>query len=87
MDKIAFSQIMDHTSRYQFDCFIMKYNENKKFHGFSCWDHFLCMSFTQLTYRNSLHDTEIGLTFNQNSYYLINWNCRESNTNEHFECE
>jgi hypothetical protein len=61
MNKTIFSQIMDHASRYQFDYLVKKYQGNKKSHKFSCWDHFLCMSFAQLTYRNSLRDIEICL--------------------------
>lgn len=61
MSKTVFSQIMDHASRHQFDYLVNKYKGNKKSHKFSCWDHFLCLSFAQLTYRNSLRDIEICL--------------------------
>jgi len=56
--KTVLSQIMSYFPKYEFDKNVKKYNGNYKMRHFSCWDQFLCMSFAQLTYRNSLRDIE-----------------------------
>jgi hypothetical protein len=59
--KTIFSQIMNHSEKHRFDVIVDKYKGNYKTRKFSCWDQFLCMSFAQLTYRNSLRDIEACL--------------------------
>jgi hypothetical protein len=59
--KTIFSQIMNHSEKHRFDVIVDKYKGNFKTRKFSCWDQFLCMSFAQLTYRNSLRDIEACL--------------------------
>lgn len=40
---------------------VERYGGNKNVRTFSCWDQFLCLSFAQLTYRESLRDIETCL--------------------------
>lgn len=67
--KTVFSQIMSLFPKYEFDKIVLKYNGNYKVRYFTCWDQFLCMSFAQLTYRNSLRDIEACLTAQPNKQY------------------
>jgi hypothetical protein len=67
--KTVFSQIMSFFPKYEFDKNVMKYNGDYKVRHFSCWDQFLCMSFAQLTYRNSLRDIEACLNAQPQKLY------------------
>jgi len=67
--KTVFSQIMGWLPKYEFDRNVMKYKGNYKMRHFSCWDQFLCMSFAQLTYRNSLRDIEACLNAQPQKLY------------------
>jgi len=68
-DKTVFSQIMGWFPKYEFDKNVMKYKGNYKMRYFSCWDQFLCMSFAQLTHRNSLRDIEACLNAQPQKLY------------------
>ena len=59
--KTIFSQIMDFLPIKKFRKCVDRYNGNKGVRTFSCWDQFLCMTFAQLTYRESLRDIECCL--------------------------
>ena len=59
--RTIFSQLMDFIPSYHFQHCVEKYNGNKWIQTFSCWDQFLCMSFAQLTSRNSLRGIEVSL--------------------------
>jgi hypothetical protein len=59
--QLVFSQIMEFAPQYQFQKCIEKYHGNYRTRRFSCWDQYLCMSFAQLTYRESLRDIEACL--------------------------
>lgn len=65
----VFSKIMEFIPKYKFDKLVSKYKGNYKFRTFSCWDQFLCMSFAQLTYRESLRDIEACLNAQPNKLY------------------
>ena len=67
--KTVFSQIVSYTPKRQFDRIVEKYKGNFRARTFSCWDQFLCMSFAQLTYRNSLRDVEACLKAQPNKLY------------------
>lgn len=55
-DKFIFSRLMELAPRYKFKKCVDKYNGEYKVKQFSCWQQFLCMSFGQITYRDSLTD-------------------------------
>ena len=52
---------MDLLPTYDFRRCVERYQGNKHFKAFSCWDQYLCMAFAQLTYRESLRDIEACL--------------------------
>lgn len=79
--KTVFSQVMSSFPRYEFDKKVSKYNGNYRVRNFSCWDQFLCMSFAQLTYRNSLRDIESCLNAQLNKLYHLGIRGNVSRTN------
>ena len=60
-ERTVFSQILDFVPRHQFRACVNRYNGNYRITSFSCFDQYLTMAFAQLTYRDSLRDTEICL--------------------------
>jgi hypothetical protein len=44
--KTVFSQLMEFLPRYEFQKCVERYQGNYKLISFSCWDQFLCMSFS-----------------------------------------
>lgn len=65
----VFSQLMDYLPIDKFRQCVDRYKGNYKVKKFSCWDHFLSMSFAQLTYRESLRDIETCLRAMQPKLY------------------
>ena len=61
--RTVFSQLIGFLPDREFRRCVELYNGDSrhKEEGFSCWDQFLCMSFAQLTYRESLRDIEACL--------------------------
>lgn len=59
--KIVFAQLMQLIPLHQFHACVQRYKGNYKVRSFSCLDHFYCMAFAQLTYRESLRDIEVCL--------------------------
>jgi hypothetical protein len=59
--RTVFTQIMEFAPSFQFRQCVDRYNGNYKVIAFTCLDHFLCMAFAQLTYRESLRDIEACL--------------------------
>jgi hypothetical protein len=59
--KLVFSQVMEHLPTHEFRKCVARYAGDYKSRGFSCLDQFLCMSFAQLTFRESLRDIEACL--------------------------
>lgn len=62
--KYVFSQIMALISPTSFQTIVNRHNGDYKVRDFSCWKQFLCMSFGQLTHRESITDTLICLKAN-----------------------
>ncbi len=67
--KYVFAQLFDIVSRYEFDNLVSKHNGNYRVKKFSCWEHFLVMSFAQLSFRESLRDIECCLSSVQKKLY------------------
>jgi hypothetical protein len=65
----VFSQLMDFLPRHAFNQCVKRYRGNHKVHTFSCWRQFLCMTFAQLTYRESLRDIETCLRVMSDKLY------------------
>ena len=69
--KIVFSQVLEFLPMYEFQKCIRRYQGNHKIRRFSCLDQFLCMAFSQLTFRESLRDIEACLRSLKNKLYHI----------------
>ena len=59
--RIVFSQIMDYLPRRRFKSCVDRYRGDHRVRTFPCLDQFYCMSFAQLTGRESLRDIEACL--------------------------
>jgi hypothetical protein len=67
--RLVFSQLMDFLPMRQFHRCVNRYHGDHYMKSFSCLDQFLCMSFAQLSYRESLRDIESCLRAMQNKLY------------------
>ena len=67
--KALFSQVMEFLPLYEFRQCVQRYHGNYKTKSFSCLDQFLCMSFAQMTYRESLRDIETCLRSMRSKLY------------------
>ena len=67
--KIVFSQAMDHLPMQIFHRCVNRYQGNRKVKNFKCLDHYICMAFAQLTYRESLRDIEACLRAQNSRLY------------------
>lgn len=67
--RIIFAQLMDFLPTYELHKCIKRYRGNYKVQSFSCLNQFLCLSFAQLTYRESLRDIEACLRAVENKVY------------------
>ena len=76
--KLIFSQLISFVPKYEFQKCVLRYRGNFKVKNFSCWDQFLCMSFAQLTYRESLRDIEACLRSMQSKLYHMGFRCKIS---------
>jgi hypothetical protein len=59
--RTVFSQLIAHLPDRLFRRIVLRYGGDPRVRSFSCWDQFLCMTFAQLTYRESLRDIEACL--------------------------
>jgi len=69
--KMVFAQLMSFASDDVFKRCVDKYKGNYKTKEFSCWKQFLCMSFGQLTHRESLSDTALCLRLHSSKLYHL----------------
>ena len=69
--KYVFSQIMGLVSSTSFQTIVNRHYGDFKVRDFSCWKQFLCMSFGQLTHRESISDTILCLKANANKMYHL----------------
>jgi len=67
--KYVFAQINSFIRKHEFNKCVARYNGNHKVKEFTCWYQFLCMSFGQITYRESLRDVVICLKAQQSKAY------------------
>jgi len=54
--RFIFVQLMEFLPKHEFNKCVQRYRGNYRQRTFSCYDQFLCMTFAQLTYRESLRD-------------------------------
>jgi hypothetical protein len=69
--KMVFAQFIEFASDDIFKRCVDRYNGNYRAKDFSCWKQFLCMVFGQLTHRQSLSDTAMGLRLNIDKLYHL----------------
>ncbi len=69
--KSIFAHLMDFLPSKTFQRCVKRYQGDYKLKTFSCWDQFLCMSFAQLTYRESLRDIEACLRAQHTKLYHL----------------
>ncbi len=79
--KTVFSQIMDYAPKNTFDQLVIEHKGNYRHRTFSCWDQLLCLSFAQLTFRESLRDIETCLRSNSEKLYHMGIKGNISRTN------
>ena len=61
LGRTVFAQLISFLPDREFRRGVSRYDGDRRWRGFSCWDQFLCMAFAQLTYRESLRDIEACL--------------------------
>lgn len=54
--KYVFSQLLSFLPKYEFNKCVRRYKGNHRVKSFGCWSQFLCLSWGQLTQRESLRD-------------------------------
>jgi hypothetical protein len=64
-----FSQVIDFLPKKKFRTCVERYNGNRCIRSFTCYDQFLCMTFAQLAYRESLRDIECCLRVMREKLY------------------
>ena len=69
--KYLLTQIFDLIHRQEFARCVNKYNGNYRVRSFSCKDQFICLSFGQLTHRESLRDIVTCLQAQKNKHYQL----------------
>jgi IS4 transposase len=69
--KMLFTQLMEFASDDIFKWCVYRYRGNYKVKEFTCWKQFLCMSFGQLTHRESMSDTALCLKLHANKLYHL----------------
>ena len=67
--KLVFTQLTEHLPLPIFLQCVERYGGHRKIQSFTCLDQFLCMTFAQLTYRESLRDIEACLRAHKNQLY------------------
>lgn len=80
-DKTVFAQIMALMPLKEFHRCVERYGGDHKVKSFSCLDHFLCLAFAQLTYRESLRDIESCLRAVQPRLYHMGFRCPQVSRN------
>jgi len=78
LGRTVFAQVMAHAPTYEFKKCVSRYGGDGRPRGFSCWDQFLCLSFAQLTYRESLRDIQACLRSVQGKLYHMGFRGRVS---------
>lgn len=69
--KMVFAQIMHFASQDILKNIVHRYKGDYKKQLYTTWKHFLCMSFGQLTHRESMSDTMLMLRLNKNKLYHL----------------
>lgn len=76
LGRTIFAQLMDQLPLAAFRRCVERYHGDYKMQSFSSLDHFLCLAFAQLTFRESLRDIETCLATQQSKLYHIGFRGR-----------
>ena len=79
--KYIFAQLTDFLPRRQFDSITATHCDNKYVKSFTCWNQMLCMSFDQLTSRDSMWDLTLALEAHQSKCYHLSFGSILTRTN------
>jgi Domain of unknown function (DUF4372)/Transposase DDE domain len=74
--RTVFSQLIGFLPDREFRRCVTRYDGDRRFRDFSCWDQYLTMAFAQLTYRESLRDIEACLRSLQGKLYHMGFHGR-----------
>jgi len=69
--KYVFAQLMSLVDPNEFRRCVKRYSGDYRFRQFSCWHQFLCLSFGQLTHRESLRDIVVCLQAHEPKLYHL----------------
>jgi Domain of unknown function (DUF4372) len=69
--QLVFAQLMRHLPLSTFRRCVAHYDGEHKVKSFSCLDQYLCMAFAQLTYRESLRDSQACLRAQASKLYHL----------------
>ncbi len=69
--KFVFAQLMSLIHAEEFSRCVKKYNGNYRIRTFTCWHQFLCLSFGQLSHRESLRDVVLCLNSHAPKLYHL----------------
>ncbi len=69
--KLVFAQLTDHLPLSIFRQCVQRYSGHHKIKSLTCLDQLLCMTFAQLTYRESLRGIETCLRANKSKLYQM----------------
>ena len=61
LGRTVFGQLISFLPDREFRRCVSRYDGDRRWRSFSCWDQFLSMAFAQLSYRESLRDIEACL--------------------------
>lgn len=75
-----FAQVMAYAPHRDFQRCVGRYRGDHGVRRFSCWDHFLTMTFAQLSYRESLRDIEACLGARPEKLYHMGIRSKVSRT-------
>ena len=79
--RTVFSPLMDFLPLHRFRPCVERYGGDYKVQSFTCLDPFLCLAFAQLTFRESLRDTEACLRAQQPKLYHMGFRGTVSRSN------
>ncbi len=74
--QLVFAQVMSYLSLKAFNRMVLASRAQHKVKDFSCLDHFLALSFAQLTAPKSLRDIEINLRVQRQHLYHLGFRCK-----------
>ena len=69
--KMVFAQVMYYAAQDILKNSVKRYDRDYRKQTFSCRKHFLCMSFGQLTHRESMSDIMLMLKLDENKRYHL----------------